>query len=150
MRGGLAGDPMEMLLMRQRCHGCGNGVAVWSDECPRCGLVLHSARRLRAAGVLYLVLGLVLTIAAVGLMALIIVHIVRADDPELKDRLAEGAWVLLMAFGALGFVLVLGVTGILMGVWQIRDGRRNPKLVRVVIILYLIFMACAGLVWALR
>ena len=39
------------LLARQGCGRCGAGVPVWSDVCRGCGHVLHSARRLRAAGV---------------------------------------------------------------------------------------------------
>jgi hypothetical protein len=46
-------------------------------------------------------------------------------------------------------VLALGVTGLLMGAWQVVYGRRNLKLVRVVIVLYLIFWVGAILVWAL-
>jgi uncharacterized membrane protein YsdA (DUF1294 family) len=137
---------MEILLTRQTCGHCGSGTPMWSDVCGQCGTVIHSARRLRAAGVLYMVLGLILSGAAAYLLTLITGRILGADDPEKVARLSESAWTVLLAYGTLGFVLVLGVTGILMGAWQIRHGRRKPKLVRVVIILYLIFMACAALI----
>jgi MFS family permease len=119
---------------------------MWSDVCQQCGMVLYSARCLRAAGVLYLVMGLLLSGAASYLMALIASLIHSTDDPDKAARLAKSTWVVALAFGALSFVLLLGVTGILMGVWQIRHGRRNPRLVRVAIFLYLIFMGGVVLV----
>jgi hypothetical protein len=52
---------MQVLLMRQRCGGCGAESPAWTDVCSGCGVVLHPPGRLRAAGVLYLVLGSLLT-----------------------------------------------------------------------------------------
>jgi hypothetical protein len=48
-------------------------------------------------------------------------------------------WQLALVYSALGFVLLIGVTGILMGVWQVLHGRRNLMLVRVAMVLYVIF-----------
>lgn len=135
--------------MRQKCGRCDSDTPVWSDVCRQCGMVLHSARRLRSAGVLYLVLGLLLSGAASYLMIMITGIILSSDDPQSTTRFSGGAWGMVLVFGALGFVLLLGVIGILMGVGQIRHGRRNLRLVRVVIILYLIFMAGAALIRAL-
>jgi len=131
------------LLARQGCGRCGAGVPVWSDVCRGCGHVLHSARRLRAAGVLYLFLGLVLTAPAVYLLAVITRMVLYPDG---SGRYTGGAWGLVLAYGSLGFVLTLGVTGLLMGAWQVVYGRRNLKLVRVVIVLYVIFMAAVLIV----
>jgi hypothetical protein len=82
------------LLARQGCGRCGAGVPVWSDVCQGCGHVLHSARRLRAAGVLYLFLGLVLTAGAVCLLALITRMVLYPDG---SGRYTGGAWGLVLA-----------------------------------------------------
>ena len=130
---------MRILLMRQECGACGGSTPVWSDVCAQCGLVLHSGRRLRVAGVVYLVLGLFLSTAATYVMLMLTGIIPNSDDPKSTIRFSGGAWGAALVFGAVSFVLLVGVTASLMGAWQIRYGRRNLKLVRVVIVLYLIF-----------
>ena len=105
---------------------------------------------MRAAGFLYLGLGLLLAGAGAYLIVLIAGIIRRSGDPGATTRFTGGGWEAALIFGALGFVLLLGVTGILMGLWQIRHGRRNPKLVRVVIVFYVIFWAAAVLVRAFK
>lgn len=137
---------MQLLWTRQRCGSCGSATPVWSDVCERCGQVLHSPGRLRGAGVLYLVLGSLLAGGAACLIVLIAVIVARSDDPVATMRFSGSGWELALAFGALGFVLLLGVVGILMGVWQVRHGRRNLRLVRVVMVLYVIFWVGAMLV----
>ncbi len=127
-------------LARQSCGRCGSGVTVWSDLCGGCGHVLHAPERLRAAGALYLALGLLLTSAAGHLLAAVTRAVIRPDG---SLRFSGGAWGLVLAYGSLGFVLTLGVTGLLMGAWQLAYGRRNLKMVRVVTVIYIIFMAAA-------
>lgn len=130
---------MQVLLMRQRCGGCGAASPAWTDVCSGCGVVLHPPGRLRAAGVLYLVLGSLLTGLATYLIVKIAGMVARSGDPEATGRFT-GTWgQLALVYGALGFVLLIGVTGLLMGVWQVLHGRRNLVLVRVTIVLYLIF-----------
>lgn len=130
---------MQLLWMRQPCGACGAGTPVWSDVCVHCGVVLHPPERLRAAGVLYLVLGGLLAGGAAYLMVLVARIVARSDDPDATTRFDGSAWQLALVFGALGFPLLLGVTGILMGVWQVRHGRRNLALVRVVMVFYVVF-----------
>jgi MFS family permease len=134
---------MRILLLRRPCGGCGSAAPVWSDVCLRCGRVLHPPERLRAAGVLYLGLGVLLTGAAAYLIALVAGIVARSDDPEATWRFTGDAGALALVFGALGFVLVVGVTGLLMGLWQIRHGRRNLALVRLAMLLYLVFWTVA-------
>jgi hypothetical protein len=100
---------------------------------------MHPPGRLRAAGVIYLVLSSLLTGGATYLMVLTAGLVARSDDPEAATRFSGTGWQLALVFGALGFVLLIGVTGILMGVWQVLYGRRNLALVRVAMVLYVIF-----------
>lgn len=130
---------MQVLLMRQRCGGCGAESPAWTDVCSGCGVVLHPPGRLRAAGVLYLVLGSLLTGGATYLIVLIAGMVALSDDPEATGRFTGTVWQLVLVYSALGFVLLIGVTGILMGVWQVLHGRRNLMLVRVAMVLYVVF-----------
>ncbi|HEV2149791.1 MAG TPA: hypothetical protein VGR37_20490 [Longimicrobiaceae bacterium] len=137
---------MQILFMRQDCGGCGGDVPIWSDVCGRCGFVLHSPRRLRAAGVLYVVLGLILAVPMAYLIAVMAGIIARSDDPLSRTRFTGSTWDAVFAFGILGLVLAVGVLGIVMGVWQIRHGRRNLKLVRIAMVCYLAFWVGATLI----
>ena len=130
---------MQALLMRQRCGGCGAESPAWTDVCSGCGVVLHPPGRLRAAGVLYIVLGSLLTGLATYLVVQIAGMVARSGDPEATGRFTGTVWQLALVYSALGFVLLVGVTVILMGVWQVLHGRRNLKLVRVAMVLYVVF-----------
>lgn len=130
---------MQILLMKQRCGACGAASPMWTDVCSGCGVVMHPPGRLRAAGVLYLVLGSLLTGGTTYLIVQIAGMVARSADPEATGRFT-GTWrQLALVYSALGFVLLIGVTGILMGVWQVLHGRRNLALVRVVMVLFVIF-----------
>lgn len=137
---------MHLLVAKQRCGSCGSGTPVWSDVCASCGVVLHSPRRLRQAGVLYLFLGMLLTAPAVYLILLVARIMARSDDPEATTRFNGGPADIALVFGSLGFVLLLGMVGIAMGAWQVVHGRRNPRLVRVVMVFFVVFWIGAMLI----
>jgi hypothetical protein len=137
---------MRLLATKQRCGSCGSGTPVWSDVCAECGAALHSPRRLRQAGVLYLFLGMLLTAPAEYLILLIARIIARSNDPGATTRFTGGPADVALAFGSLGFVLLLGLVGIAMGAWQVVHGRRNPRLVRVVMVFYVVFWIGAMLI----
>lgn len=125
--------------MRQECGACGGSTPTWSDVCAGCGLVLQSARRLRTAGVVYLVLGSFLSIVGTYLMLVITGVTSYLFDPPPNVRISGGIWGALLVYGGVSFVILVGVVVTLMGVWQILYGRRNLKLVRVIIVCYIIF-----------
>lgn len=137
---------MWILFARQACGRCSSAVPLWSDECPACGLVLHPPGRLRAAGALYLVLGALLTAAPAYLIVRVAGIMARSDDPGAATRFTGTGWQAAGVFGVLGFVLLIGVVGLLMGAWQVVHGRRNLRLVRVAIVLYVVFWTGAMLV----
>lgn len=137
---------MQILVAKQRCGSCGSGTPAWSDVCAECGAVLHSPRRLRHAGVLYLGLGMLLTAPAVYLILLVARILARSDDPGAATRFTGGPADLALVFATLGFVLLLGIVGIAMGAWQVVHGRRDTRLVRVVMAFYAVFWVGAMLI----
>lgn len=140
---------MQILLMRQRCGRCGSTTPIWSAVCSGCGEILVSPRQLRRAGVLYLVLGSLITFPGLYMIAWVAVIMARSDDPEATTRFTGDAWDAVLVFAFLGFVLTVGIVGLLMGAWQVKYGRRNLRLVSVVIVLNVIFWTGAVLVQVL-
>lgn len=137
---------MQMLVVKHRCGSCGSRTPAWADVCASCGGVIHAPRHLRQAGVLYLVLGMLLTAPAVYLILLVARIMAHPDDPGATTRFNGGPADVALVFGSLGFVLLLGMVGIAMGAWQVVHGRRNPRLVRVVMVFYVVFWIAAVLV----
>ena len=45
----------------------------------------------------------------------------------------------------LGFFLTFGVVSIVSGIWEIAHGRPHPKLRAIVLALFMVFMAVAGI-----
>lgn len=137
---------MRMLVAKQRCRRCGSATPIWSDVCDGCGVLLHPPRRLRQAGVLYLLLGTLLTAPAVYMILWVADVMAHSDDPGAATRFTGGPWDAALVFAVLGFVLLLGITGLAMGAWQVVHGRRNLRLVRVVMVFYVIFWAAVMVV----
>jgi hypothetical protein len=97
-------------------------------------------------GAIYLVLGLALSGGILYLM-MVIANIMRhSGDPHATTRFNGTPLQAVMVFGVLSFPLLVGITSILMGVSQLRQGRRNPKLVRVAMLWYLVLAASALLI----
>jgi hypothetical protein len=137
---------MQILLVKKKCGSCGSRTPAWANACAFCGGALHLPRHLRQAGVLYLVLGALLTAAGVYLILLVAGIMARSDDPGATTRFTGGPGDAALVFATLGFVLLLGIVGIAMGAWQVVHGRRDTRLVRVVMALYVVFWVAAMLI----
>lgn len=100
----------------------------------------------RAAAVLSIILGALLAGGAAYLIVRVAGIVVRSDDPEATTRFSGTGWQLALVYGVLGYVLLHGAVAIYLGVWTLRRGRRSPRLVRAVLVFYVIFWAVAMLV----
>jgi MFS family permease len=56
---------------------------------------------------------------------------------------------MLMIFGIFGLVLAFGFTSMVAGFWQVRYGRRNKSLVKIMLAIVFALMAAGGLIQAL-
>lgn len=80
------------------------------------------------------------------LMVLIAGIIRHSTDPNATTRFEGDEFMAVMTFGILGFVLLFGITGVVSGIWQIKYGRRNQKLMRVILFLGVVFIVIGALV----
>ena len=127
-------DEIRLEELNIRCSRCGGLVPFWGDSCLSCGQVAHPPHRLRIMGGIYLVIGLGLSGAIIYLMVLIAGIIRHSSDAHATTRFNGTPAQVVMIFGVLTFPLLVGFTLIVTGVWQLRYGRRNLKLVRLAFI----------------
>ncbi|MCA1817156.1 MAG: hypothetical protein LC746_12235 [Acidobacteria bacterium] len=101
--------------------------------CPRCGELLRGVRRVRALGWVLLALGAILVVG-VGTIAVIVTNIVlHTGAPGATTGFEGGAGVLLLTYTLFAVIISFGAASVASGVWQIRYGRPNRKLMFVVL-----------------
>jgi MFS family permease len=110
-------------------------------QCPQCGSRMITARQIRTLGWLLVATGVFLVVFMGALIILLSDIMARSNDPTATTRLAgtplQGALIL----GILALVMAFGVTALIAGVYQIRYGRRNRKLIAVALLLAFVFIA---------
>ena len=151
-RGGETRPPFDLALpylsgLRQPCKNCGGDAPVWDVVCPDCGHQIVSSRRLRVAGVIYLVFGLAIAGALFRIMAWCAWAMAQTGKPGATAGFSGTRLQAIAVFGVLGTVCLFGVSAIAMGVWQMLRGSRHRVLVRMMIGWYLLFWAVYGAVW---
>ncbi|MGV3724523.1 MAG: hypothetical protein ACO1SX_26815 [Actinomycetota bacterium] len=131
--------------LNSRCKICGGLVPYWWDSCMKCGTLAHPPWRLRMWGGVYLVIGLLLCVSMGYLMVLIGDIIRHSGDPTAATRFNGTPAQAMGIFAVLWGVMLVGLTGVVMGLWQIRYGRRNLKLVKIAmgwyILLWVVYLA---------
>ena len=126
--------------LNQNCPYCGGVVRFYADSCSRCRRQVHPPHRLRIMGVIYLILGLALT-GGIGYLGVVLAQIIRhSGDPHASVRYTGGPLGVLFIYAVLAFPMGVGLTVLLMGISQIRNGRRNLKLVQVMLYWYLLLI----------
>lgn len=124
--------------LNTNCKSCGGLVPFWGDSCLRCGLQAHPPWRLRVRGGIYLVLGLGLC-GGIGYLMVVIANIMQhSGDPHATVRFNDTPAQAMGIFAVLWVVMLVGLTVLVTGVWQIRYGRRNLKLVRIAMSWYVL------------
>jgi len=124
------------------CVACDYEGGSAADRCPRCGEKMLGAESYRRRGCALVILGLFL-VAFTGWF--IIKEANRPTAPgalgsAVGDTVSPAPW---LAF--LGFFLFFGVVSIASGAWEMGHGRPNPKLRAIVLALFAVFMAVAGI-----
>lgn len=102
-------------------------------ECPECGGSLFTRRRRLILGWILLVDGAFLVVFMAGLMIVIGNVMRRSADPGATTRFDGTPAQAYMIFGILGLVMVFGFSVCIAGWGQIRNRRRNPMLVKVIL-----------------
>lgn len=132
--------------MVQTCPQCTIQTQSWVDFCPECGARISHPGRIRALGWVLMVIGALLSAGMAYLLVLIDGIIRNSDDPDATTRFTGTAADAAFAYGVMGLVLVFGLVAVTAGAWQVRNGTRNPRLVKVVLALAALFVAAGSVV----
>ena len=110
------------------CPKCSFETTEELDKCSSCGSRLQSARTVRILGWLLVVIGtfLVLSMGALGIYLGQLIS--QSDEPGRTTRFSGGPEDVAMIIGILGLVICFGLASIAGGIWQIKYGKPNRKL----------------------
>ena len=129
-----------------RCYACGYETHKFIRTCPQCGTGLQSRRWSRRFGAALTVCGLILT----GLMGTVLYYVLPAMLRPGVDaggmRFSGTATQALLVLAIMGAVFVFGATALVYGIWQMRTGRRNRKVVYFVVGLASVLFVIAGVI----
>jgi hypothetical protein len=118
-------DPEDL----SKCHECGYETHRYASHCPRCGAGLQSKRWSRRFGWGLLACGLCITLIIGAVMFYTVPLLLRPGVSVGGTRFSGTATQASVILGIFGIVATFGVTTALYGLWQIRTGRRNKKVI---------------------
>ncbi len=112
------------------CFKCRFEGNIAQDICPQCGKRLFTATNVRWRGFFLALIGLFLS----GFMAAVAFFVSTLlmgamNNPDSARKINNESSMLLMIYGIFGLVILMGMTSILMGIWQMVFGKRNRFLI---------------------
>ena len=126
---------MKPLDTWHTCYRCSLETQQPLELCPQCGHRMHTAQQVRRLGWILAGTGALLVLF-IGVIAYFIIRIIMEQT---ADRFTGGTGDAVFLFGVLYLVAMFGGVGVVAGIWQIRYGRRNRKLVVLMMGLGLMF-----------
>jgi uncharacterized paraquat-inducible protein A len=115
------------------CYKCDYETDRVLTECPECGQKLRTAGHIKVLGWVLLLLGAFLVVF-MGAISFIVAGIIsRTGQPGVTTSFNGGPKEAAMIFGIFGLVLAFGFTSMVAGFWQVWYGRRNKRLVFVML-----------------
>ena len=131
------------------CYNCDYAVADASvKKCPRCGKGRVLTRgQVRALGWVLLVIGVFLVLFMGGITVLVAGIIANSNAPGATSRFEGDEKQMAIMFGLFGLVIAFGLASIAGGASQIRHGRRNKAIVKVVLGIFIAIMVVGELIF---
>ncbi|MEP7339868.1 MAG: hypothetical protein ABI977_19165 [Acidobacteriota bacterium] len=129
------------------CYKCDYATTQPLKVCPQCGQQqFRTANQIRTLGWVLVVIGAALTIFMAWLSVVVGQAILLPNLPGTTARFTGGPNMVLFIAGIFGVVLAIGIASFSAGLFQIRNGRRNKSLVKVMLMLATMFVIVAGVV----
>ncbi|MGH9765855.1 MAG: hypothetical protein ACREAB_00350 [Blastocatellia bacterium] len=132
------------------CYKCDYETDQPLNDCPRCGQRLRTAQQVRKLGWVLAAAGVFLTIFMIVITVIVGNAILQSDRPAAGARFTGGPGMMIFIFVVFGAVLTFGLTSFAAGVWQIKHGRRNRRLTKIILALAVVFLAAGVIARALN
>ena len=117
-------------------RSCSKCTYIANDDvarCPECGSWIRKAQGIRRRGWLMMVLGVFLVVLMGAITILLAPSMLAAGSPGTAFSGTPEQAILFL--GLFGVIIVFGFTSIASGIWQIVTGRRNIRIVIVILVL---------------
>ena len=120
----------------RECFKCNFKGETTETKCPNCGRKLYGPKEIRTRGIIQLISGLFLVVF-MGAIAIFVASMLanQLKDPSSAKKIQEQSSMLLVIFAIFGMVIVFGLHGLIMGIWQIATGRRNQVMIWIMYVL---------------
>jgi hypothetical protein len=124
----------------QTCPRCKFKPQQWVNDCPQCGQVIVSPRRVRTLGWLLIVIGAFLSVGMAAVGMAVARAIEGPGDPGATTTFTGTGEQMGMMFTLFAFVFLFGLVAMAVGGWQVRTGKQNPRLAGLAFIFFMMFM----------
>ena len=131
------------------CYNCDYEVADASvKKCPQCGKGRVLTRgQVRALGWVLVVIGAGLVLFMGGITVLVAGIIANSNLPGATSRFEGDEKQMAIMFGLFGLVIAFGLASVAGGISQIRHGRRNKTIVKVVLGIFIAILVVGEMVF---
>lgn len=117
------------------CYKCDYETNNPLGACPQCGHQLRTTAQVKRLGMLMAALGVALTLFIGGVAFVVAGIIWPPSNLNPSARFNGGPEILIFMFGIFAVAITFGLTTLLAGIFQIKYGRRNLKMVKVMLTL---------------
>jgi len=123
------------------CYRCDYATSQPLKVCPQCGQQqFRTPAQIRTLGWMLAVLGAFLTVFMSGLSLAVAKVILLPNLPGTTTRFTGGPNMVLFIIGIFGVVLAFGIASLSAGIFQIKNGRRNRNLTKIILVLAGVFV----------
>lgn len=141
---------MPAAVIPQVCPRCKFRPESWVNDCPRCGQVIVSPRRVRTLGWLLVFIGAFLSVGIAAVGVSMARAIAGSGDPDATTTFTGTGEQVGMMFTLFACVFLFGLLAMVIGGWQVRTGRQNPRLAFLAVTIFMMFIglvAYINLAW---
>ena len=134
----------------RECFKCTFKGETSETTCPSCGRKLYGPKEIRNRGIVQVLSGGFLVVF-MGAIAFFVSSMLAGSmrDPANAKKIQEQASTFVVIYAIFGMVIVFGLHGLIMGIYQIATGRRSKVLIWIMWILMFGLLFVVGVFWSM-
>jgi hypothetical protein len=136
----------NQLALAYFCAKCDFATGQKWRDCPQCGTHMQSEQQIRTLGWVLTFLGSGLMLFMLFLSVVVGYAMWQTDRPGAGMSFTGGPTMTLFIYLIFAVVAAFGATSVAAGVFQIRPGRRNPRIIAVMLMLVFVLIVLGSAV----